>query len=261
MCNAWNHPPGCTCGWGGEGHLGRRTGGSHTSFNVWPYGIPPIRAVTYHSYTIPNATCPVCGAEVFYYCNEYGSSVFFDDLGPPWPKHPCTDNSKKYTPAILTRNTSTTHILRNKWEVDGWTLCEFLSIYEIDRNTFKLTIKPITSEDSITCYFSADKILISEPIADAVRASPAIFSRKESNNDYSLAFLSKTLKSVRTKAYPSVIDLRSNFKTHSRRSKNNRSHIPSKRRKAANNKKKMKNPVNTSMADAFEKADFKKPTS
>tara|TARA_Y100001934_G_C11848619_1_gene538526 strand:+ start:390 stop:614 length:225 start_codon:yes stop_codon:yes gene_type:complete len=22
MCNAWNHPPGCTCGWGGEGHLG-----------------------------------------------------------------------------------------------------------------------------------------------------------------------------------------------------------------------------------------------
>lgn len=38
-----------------------------------------------------NATCPVCGIKVFYYQNEYGSRVFFDDLGPPWPKHPCTD--------------------------------------------------------------------------------------------------------------------------------------------------------------------------
>ncbi|QJU56371.1 hypothetical protein HL653_14975 [Sphingomonas sp. AP4-R1] len=29
---------------------------------------------------------------MFFYQNEYGSRVFFDDLGPPWPKHPCTDN-------------------------------------------------------------------------------------------------------------------------------------------------------------------------
>jgi hypothetical protein len=45
------------------------------------------------SQTIPNATCPVCGKSVFYYQNEHGSKVFFDALGPPWPKHPCTDNS------------------------------------------------------------------------------------------------------------------------------------------------------------------------
>ena len=40
----------------------------------------------------PNANCPVCNAPVFYYQNEFGSRVFFDELGPPWPKHPCTDN-------------------------------------------------------------------------------------------------------------------------------------------------------------------------
>ena len=44
------------------------------------------------NFTIPNASCPKCGANVFYYENEYGSKVFFDELGPPWPKHPCTDN-------------------------------------------------------------------------------------------------------------------------------------------------------------------------
>jgi hypothetical protein len=51
------------------------------------------------SLTIPNAKCPVCGCRVFFYQNEYGSRVFFDDLGPPWPKHPCTDNSWYASPA------------------------------------------------------------------------------------------------------------------------------------------------------------------
>ncbi|MBO6586780.1 MAG: hypothetical protein JJ953_11790 [Gracilimonas sp.] len=44
------------------------------------------------SFTIPNANCPVCGDNVFYYENEHGSKVYFDELGPPWPKHPCTSN-------------------------------------------------------------------------------------------------------------------------------------------------------------------------
>lgn len=43
------------------------------------------------SYTNPNAKCPVCGESVFFYQSEHGGRVFFDDLGWPWPKHPCTD--------------------------------------------------------------------------------------------------------------------------------------------------------------------------
>lgn len=42
----------------------------------------------------PNARCPVCYRPVFFYANEFGSRVYFDDLGPPWPKHPCTENPK-----------------------------------------------------------------------------------------------------------------------------------------------------------------------
>jgi hypothetical protein len=38
---------------------------------------------------IPNAECPVCGAIVFFYQNHHGSRVWFDELGPPWPKHSC----------------------------------------------------------------------------------------------------------------------------------------------------------------------------
>lgn len=45
------------------------------------------------SYVNPNAFCPVCGDQVFFYQSRYGGRVFFDNLGWPWPKHRCTDNS------------------------------------------------------------------------------------------------------------------------------------------------------------------------
>jgi hypothetical protein len=48
----------------------------------------------------PNARCPVCGASVYFYANQNGSRVFFDDVGPPWPKHPCTDNGAMPTVTI-----------------------------------------------------------------------------------------------------------------------------------------------------------------
>jgi len=57
--------------------------------NYGAYGRPIARFLK------PNALCPVCGEQVFYYQNEHGSRVFFDDLWPDWPKHPCTDSSAR----------------------------------------------------------------------------------------------------------------------------------------------------------------------
>ncbi len=42
-----------------------------------------------------NERCPVCGVTVFFYANSFGGRVYFDDLGPPWSKHPCTDNPRR----------------------------------------------------------------------------------------------------------------------------------------------------------------------
>lgn len=50
---------------------------------------------TPHAFTIPNATCQVCGAKVFYYEHPNGARVLFDHLGPPWPKHPCYEVMQK----------------------------------------------------------------------------------------------------------------------------------------------------------------------
>lgn len=46
------------------------------------------------SYTVPNARCPECSAPVFFYRSPHGGSVYFDELGIPWPKHPCMDSGR-----------------------------------------------------------------------------------------------------------------------------------------------------------------------
>ena len=58
---------------------------------------------TIDSYVNPNARCPVCNARVFYFESRYGGRVFFDELGWPWPKHPCTDNPKSMSCDIVYR--------------------------------------------------------------------------------------------------------------------------------------------------------------
>ncbi len=118
MCNSHNHSPGCTCGFGGDGHLGRRPfyGSTYTySYgSTYTYSQPDYsRGLSRNSYNLsfhdrvesnynsfvnafvnPNATCPVCGEAVFFCQTGNGGRIFFDELGPPWTKHPCTDNLK-----------------------------------------------------------------------------------------------------------------------------------------------------------------------
>lgn len=94
-CNAWNHPANCQCGWGGDtGGGGLRSGPASVVRHLKiPDGLEWSRtgAPQLASFVNPNARCPVCGADVFFYQSPAGGRVFFDALGPPWPKHPCTD--------------------------------------------------------------------------------------------------------------------------------------------------------------------------
>lgn len=124
MCNALNHRPGCRCGWGGDGHLGRSPGG----YGHVPIRTPKPRALPvrrgFDSYTDPNARCPVCGDSVFFYQAPSGGRVFFDELGPPWPKHPCTDNPRipvalNLPPATPAGAAAPDRRLAG-WQVEGW---------------------------------------------------------------------------------------------------------------------------------------------
>lgn len=100
-CNGNNHELDCDCGWGGIWR-GKFSSSDHEN----------------GTFTL-NAKCPVCSQPVYYYQNSRGSKVFFDEIGHPWPKHPCTIN-KECEKKIV--SSSIVWIDKNKSDVERSTL-------------------------------------------------------------------------------------------------------------------------------------------
>lgn len=118
------------------------------------------------SYVNPNARCPVCGERVHFYQSPYGGRVFFDDVGWPWPKHPCTDNPRSQSETFERLN-ETAHksfvsnagepldlySLSMTTEGEGLVLLEFrridhrLTVFRIVLTNGQLTANDITVED------------------------------------------------------------------------------------------------------------------
>ncbi|TIM38176.1 hypothetical protein [Mesorhizobium sp.] len=91
-----NHYSNCTCGWCvnyGGARIDRSLVAADLRLRDARLLLErnAVRTVS-ACYVNPNTRCPVCGDAVFFYANRHGSRVYFDELGHPWPKHPCTDN-------------------------------------------------------------------------------------------------------------------------------------------------------------------------
>lgn len=165
-CNAHNHRPGCDCGWGGVFYgLGLRDGA-----NYWSKA---------ESYTNPNARCPRCSALVYFYRSPDGGGVYFDDLGPPWPKHPCMDSSGRSLKVERPRTQRATPM----WAAAGWhpLLCESMDVYKQDVKIIILTTG--SGEDQ-------RQLFAKRPNATIDARSPILWRRKgESKGHYELSTL------------------------------------------------------------------------
>lgn len=132
-----NHYLDCTCGWcwkGGSGGV--------DNWSRWDNGPRwPGQRATVESYTIPNARCPVCGEPVFFYRSPYNGRVFFDALGPPWPKHPCTDNPRVPVQSFSSQSWKPK---RFDWQLQGW---EPVVIEHLERvkDWVRLKLRPLSS--------------------------------------------------------------------------------------------------------------------
>ena len=133
-CNAWNHSQDCRCGWGGDGHAGRRT--LFSSLVQLEVKLKTYRELL-AGFTNPNAHCPVCGNPVFFYASPFGGRVFFDELGPPWPKHPCTDRGR---PVQLIHPSNLSNKINPEYVAYGWQpfLCQDIQAVKADQSVFKL---------------------------------------------------------------------------------------------------------------------------
>jgi hypothetical protein len=123
-----NHYPDCLCGWcvgGWRNSPTERTISQPKIAAAWP----KLNA-TFATYTVPNAFCPVCGASVYFYASPFGGRVFFDDLGPPWPKHPCTDNESPPKFREFVSRTIVNSARIPEWQRLGWAP---VSVERVDR--------------------------------------------------------------------------------------------------------------------------------
>ncbi|WP_416437701.1 hypothetical protein [Phnomibacter sp. MR] len=174
MCNALNHPPGCTCGWGGDGHLGKRTDG-----NIYLNGLSLFDTKKITSYLNPNAKCPVCGESVFFYKSEAGGRVYFDELGPPWPKHPCTDNSEYnyHNP----KPSNEYFIKVNVWQKNDWV--PVLAKNMTHKSAYAFTLERIDSYLSV--YL--DIMIYGTYATELTKKDLIIFVKRKDNDCFTMA--------------------------------------------------------------------------
>lgn len=109
MCNALHHHANCRCGFGGEGHLGRRIasildGTSNGHLCGISGGISTWRRISDRSMShialelgtslVAPVTCRYCGmTPIFLFASRYGGFSVFESLGIPWSKHSCANSA------------------------------------------------------------------------------------------------------------------------------------------------------------------------
>lgn len=198
MCNAHNHHWSCTCGFGGEGHLGRRGPGDGAA----PRLFVEREWRTFESYVNPNAKCPVCGCPVFFYQSPDGGRVYFDELGPPWPKHPCTDNS-------LVRGSGGATVApvqpapRLRWHAAGWQPFILHTVMSVSPDLLRLN-GSCGGKDLSVFILKAALETLSDPREVVSRS--LVHARSLSDDRFRLSILLPSLRIVDLAAYVSSIE-------------------------------------------------------
>lgn len=151
-CNGNNHYADCDCAFSGGWKGGSRDFESEYDRRLFSRHLRDRTEARQREtwslfsggYTDPNATCPVCGAPVFFYQSPYGGRVFFDELGPPWPKHPCTDNAEAYPSVSFAAPTHSRvgNQPKRPWQAEGWRSLTEVYVDHVADDVYKIRSDP-----------------------------------------------------------------------------------------------------------------------
>jgi hypothetical protein len=89
--------------------------------------------------------------QVYYYESPYGGRVFFDSLGPPWPKHPCTSGT-------VPRAASST----GAWHTQAWSAVTSVTIEAAGTDAAVYRLAGRHSGREFSAYFRAHEIVMAE---------------------------------------------------------------------------------------------------
>jgi hypothetical protein len=173
----YNHLSTCMCGWcvGGWRNHGSKTVAEPVSRPFWT-----VRW-TYDSFTVPNVVCRYCNAVVFFHQAWNGGRVFFDALGPPWPKHECMAASSEPDVRSITADDRSLQAEHTPaWKTEGWTP---IRVERTSREDEWHVLKCRRLDDDIFL-----RLLSVEPIEGVVRA-PTLLSAMTPSGFATISFL------------------------------------------------------------------------
>jgi len=90
MCNAYNHPSSCDCGFGGD------TGGGGAAAHILapPRSYRPRAGWDQGQALVYLTLCWWCYRPAYFYRNPNGGCALFESPGWPWPLHPCWEEHR-----------------------------------------------------------------------------------------------------------------------------------------------------------------------
>lgn len=127
------------------------------------------------SYVNPNAHCPLCGERVFFYQSSNGGRVFFEHLGWPWPKHPCTDSPRSQSGAVKMVAESGHNSFRNR-EGESLDLYALSSLTEKD-NIVQMRFSRIGENRSFSASVSIGELRTWKVTVVDLRGAPSFVVR------------------------------------------------------------------------------------
>lgn len=150
-----------------------------------------------------NARCPICSASVYFFTLENNGRVYFDEIGPPWPKHPCTYRQEGPEASSSREGGSTSSdALARPWEA-GWILLDQISVEAGELGTLRLSAR-MAEEDLIT-FVRDDAFGEVESPATFLQES-YIQTRPSITGQFELVLLTPDVRPMRVFGFPTAAD-------------------------------------------------------
>lgn len=185
LCNAKNHPLNCTCGFGGA-----KASSSTMKRHAETPDLFVLPRVPRH-YTKQNERCPFCNAPVFFHRLGNLGRVYFDEPGPPWPKHPCTD---KASPSYRGPFGSGS---------EGWLELTQISVDALSDNVLRISGK-LENQDCVV--FVGRSAFRGTPIPSTCLSESSVQVHRSRGGNFDLALLTPDLEHMLLTGYATVAD-------------------------------------------------------
>jgi len=147
------------------------------------------------SYLDPNARCPVCGASVFFYSSPHNGRVFFDDVGWPWPKHPCTDKYKGNDAGISWSNSSRLRFHLKGQDGKPRDVYHALRIIAEDKD-LRVKLKKVSGAKEFWVTISNEELSKHGVAKSDIHEAPTIIVLEREDNQIEFGFLCGRLQST-----------------------------------------------------------------